>query len=124
MTSAGIMSYSSDVTSTAICGINKPDTSLLPRLGARSGRSGERSVFLERLRSAVQRHLRARAEVIPEVSTADIIRQFQSETDAILEAREPRWARVTLLTLTAMLASLIVLMIMTRLDRVVSSTSG
>ena len=81
-------------------------------------------MFLEQLRSAVQRHLRARAEVIREVSTADIIRQFQSETDAILEAREPRWARVTLLTITAMLASLIVLMIMTRLDRVVSSTSG
>src|SRR5262249_45392012 len=102
----------------------KPDTSLLPRLGARSGRSGERSVFLEQLWSAVQRHLRARAEVIREVSTADIIRQFQSETDAILEAREPRWARATLLTLTAMLADLIVLMIMTRRDRVVSSTSG
>jgi len=81
-------------------------------------------VFLEGVRSALKRHLTAKAEAIRDVSTADIIRQFQSETDAIREAPEPRCARVTVLTLAALLLSLTMVMTLTRLDRVVSSTGG
>jgi len=81
-------------------------------------------VFLEGLLNAGRRHLRAKAEALREAATADIIRQFQSETDAIREAPEPRWARVTVLTLAALLLSMIIVVTLTRLDRVVSSIGG
>jgi hemolysin D len=54
----------------------------------------------------------------------DTIRQFQSETDAIREAPQPRWARVTVLTLTGLVVAAIAIMALTRLDRVVTSMSG
>jgi HlyD family secretion protein len=53
-----------------------------------------------------------------------IVRQFQSETDAIREAPEPRWARATVLTLTGLIVTAVAVMFLTRLDRVVTSTSG
>jgi len=81
-------------------------------------------MFPERLLNAGKRRLRARAEAIRDAATADMIRQFQSETDAIRDAPEPRWARVTVLTLATLLLSLILLMTLTRIDRVVSSTVG
>jgi hemolysin D len=52
----------------------------------------------------------------------DVIRQFQSETDEIREAPEPRWARVTVLTLAGLFVSLIAIMCLTRLDRVVTGS--
>ena len=55
---------------------------------------------------------------------AGVIRQFQSETAAITEASEPKWARVTVLVLAAMFLALILIMCFTKLDRVVSSTGG
>jgi hemolysin D len=81
-------------------------------------------VFLEKLLNTARRHLRAKAEAIRDAATADIIRQFQSETDAIREAPEPRWARITVLTLAALLLSMLIAMILTRLDRVVTSIGG
>jgi hemolysin D len=81
-------------------------------------------VFLEKLLNTARRHLRAKAEAIRDAATADIIRQFQSETDAIREAPEPRWARITVLTLAALLLSMLIVMILTRLDRVVTSIGG
>jgi hemolysin D len=54
----------------------------------------------------------------------DAVRQFQSETDAIREAPEPRWARVTVWTLTGMIVTAIAIMFLTRVDRVVTSTNG
>jgi hemolysin D len=52
------------------------------------------------------------------------IRQFQSETAAIREAPEPRAPRIAVWLLAGLVISLVVLSIMTRLDRVVSSASG
>ena len=81
-------------------------------------------MFLEKLLNTARRHLRAKAEAIRDAATVDIIRQFQSETDAIREAPEPRWARITVLTLAALLLSMLIVMILTRLDRVVTSIGG
>jgi hemolysin D len=53
-----------------------------------------------------------------------IVRQFQSETDAIREAPEPRWARLTVLVLAALLASLILIMCLFRVDRVITSQAA
>ena len=54
----------------------------------------------------------------------DIVRQFQSETDEIREATEPRWARATVWTLAGMIVTAIAIMFLTRLDRVVISIGG
>ncbi len=53
-----------------------------------------------------------------------IIRLFQSETAEILEAPEPFGVRATLYVVAAFFVALIVLGLVTRLDRVVTSTSG
>ncbi|MGJ4952575.1 HlyD family type I secretion periplasmic adaptor subunit [Bradyrhizobium sp. HKCCYLS20291] len=52
------------------------------------------------------------------------VRQFQSETAAIREAPEPIAARATLYVLVAFVVSLVVVMCLTRLDRVISSVGG
>jgi hemolysin D len=52
------------------------------------------------------------------------VRRFQSETAEIREAPEPRWARVTVLVLAAMFVTAILIICVTRVDRVVSSTGG
>lgn len=57
-------------------------------------------------------------------SSLAVIRQFQSETDAIRESGEPLIARATLFVLSAFLVSSIVVMCLTRLDRVISSVGG
>jgi hemolysin D len=57
-------------------------------------------------------------------SAIEIIRQFQSETDAIREAPEPRWARITVVTLAGLIISLTAIAFLTRLDRVVTSVGG
>ena len=53
-----------------------------------------------------------------------IIRRFQSETDAITEASNPQWARITVLTLAGLFVSVIVIMCLTKIDRVVTSAGG
>jgi hemolysin D len=53
-----------------------------------------------------------------------IIRQFQSETDAISEAPQPQWARVTVFSLAALFVSVILVMCLTKMDRVVTSVGG
>ncbi len=53
-----------------------------------------------------------------------IVRLFQSETAEILEAPEPRGVRSMVYVLGAFLVSLLVLSLVTRLDRVVMSVSG
>jgi len=50
------------------------------------------------------------------------VRRFQSEADAIREAPEPRFARVTVWVCSGMIVCLVALMALTRMDRVVSST--
>ena len=60
----------------------------------------------------------------PNSSALTLVRQFQSETDAIREAPEPRWARITVLVLAGLLVSLIAIMVFTRMDRVISSQGG
>lgn len=50
------------------------------------------------------------------------IRRFQSETDAIREAPEPRFARITVWACGAMILCLVALMALTRMDRVVSAS--
>jgi hemolysin D len=52
------------------------------------------------------------------------IKRFQSETDAIREAPEPVWARMTVFLLGGMLASLLVVSLVTSMDRVVVSQYG
>ena len=60
----------------------------------------------------------------PSSAAAGVIHQFQSETDAVSEASEPKWARVTVFVLAAMFASVLLIMCVTRLDRVVTSVGG
>ena len=60
----------------------------------------------------------------PDSSALTLVRQFQSETDAIREAPEPRWARITVFVLTGLLVSLIAIMVLTRMDRVITSQAG
>lgn len=60
----------------------------------------------------------------PSSSAVGIIRQFQSETDAVSEVEPSKAARVTVLALTALLFSLILIMCVTKIDRVVSSVGG
>ncbi len=57
-------------------------------------------------------------------SALTVVRRFQSETDAIREAREPLVARMTLFALAGLIAILVALSFLTHIDRVVSSTSG
>ena len=60
----------------------------------------------------------------PSSSAIGVIRQFQSETDAITEASHPRWARITVFTLAGLFLSIIAIMCLTKIDRVVSSVGG
>jgi hemolysin D len=62
--------------------------------------------------------------VSPSSSAIGVIRQFQSEADAITEAPEPRGARVTVFTLAGLFVSVIAIMCLTKLDRVVTSAGG
>jgi hemolysin D len=60
----------------------------------------------------------------PEEDNISRVRQFQSETDEIREAPEPLALRVTIILLAGLFVSLISLSFLTRVDRVISSTSG
>jgi hemolysin D len=63
--------------------------------------------------------------VSPNKSSAlGVVREFQSEVDAISEAAEPSWARVTVLALAGLFFSVILLMCLTKIDRVVTSQAG
>src|SRR5258708_7852066 len=64
---------------------------------------------------------RAKAD---DAATLAVIRQFQSESDALREASQPRWSRLTVLTLAGFFAAGLVLTFVTRFDRVVTSQSG
>jgi hemolysin D len=65
------------------------------------------------------REFQAKAE-----TAIDVISEFQSETDAIREAAEPRWARVTVFTLAGLFVTALLIMFLTRIDRVVTSVGG
>jgi HlyD family secretion protein len=60
----------------------------------------------------------------PSQASLATVRQFQSETDAIREAAEPLAARATLFVLSAFLVAILVVLCVTRLDRVITSMSG
>jgi HlyD family secretion protein len=60
----------------------------------------------------------------PSSSAIRVIRQFQSEVDAIADAPQPQWARITIFTLAGLFASLIAIMCLTRIDRLVTSIGG
>ena len=60
----------------------------------------------------------------PSSSAIGVIRQFQSEVDAIADAPQPQWARMTVFTLAGLFVSLIAIMCLTRIDRVVTSIGG
>jgi hemolysin D len=51
-----------------------------------------------------------------------IVRQFESETEALRAAPEPRYARITVFVLTGLLVSLVLVMSLAKMDRVVSSS--
>ncbi len=57
-------------------------------------------------------------------SALSVVRRFQSETDAIREAREPLVARMTLFALSGLVAILVVISFVAHIDRVVTSTQG
>lgn len=57
-------------------------------------------------------------------SALGTVREFQSEVDAIGEAVEPPWARITVFVLTGLFVSAIALMFLTKIDRVVTSMAG
>jgi hemolysin D len=52
------------------------------------------------------------------------VRQFQSETDAIREAPEPRGTRVTVFLLAGLILSAVVIMGFTKVDRIIASVGG
>ena len=60
----------------------------------------------------------------PSSSAVGVIRQFQSEAEAIVGAPQPQWARMTVITLAGLFASLITIMCLTKIDRVVTSIGG
>ncbi len=60
----------------------------------------------------------------PKPSAIGVIRQFQSEADAISDAAHPQWARITVMTLAGLFASVIAIMCLTKIDRVVTSVGG
>jgi hemolysin D len=62
--------------------------------------------------------------VFPSSSAIGVIRQFQSETDAITEAPNPQWARITVFVLAGLFLSVIAIMCLTKIDRVVTSVGG
>jgi hemolysin D len=62
--------------------------------------------------------------VSPSSSAISIIRQFQSETNAITEAPNPQWTRITVLVLSSLFLSVIAIMCLTTIDRVVTSVGG
>ena len=53
-----------------------------------------------------------------------LISQFQSETSGITDAPQPRWARSTVLILAALFLSMILIMCVTKIDRLVTSASA
>ena len=53
-----------------------------------------------------------------------VVKQFQSESDAIREAPEPRWARLTVFVLAGMLVSAIAIAVLTKVDRIIVSVGG
>ncbi len=57
-------------------------------------------------------------------SDLTVIRQFQSEADGITEAPEPRWARLTVFVLAGLFVSTILILSLTKIDRVVTSVGG
>ena len=91
--SAGIQNCWRAATSTAIFGISKRGMSCL-RVGVKSRRSGTPALSDKRSQLAV-------------------VRQFQSETDAIREAPEPRYARITVFVLTGFIVSCVTVMALT-----------
>lgn len=60
----------------------------------------------------------------PSPSAINIIRQFQSESNAITEAANPVWSRITIFGLAGLFLSVIAIMCLTRIDRVVTSVGG
>src|ERR1700752_4884321 len=60
----------------------------------------------------------------PNASANAVIRQFQSETDAFTEAPHPHWARITVFVLGSLFLSIIIIMCVTKIDRVVTSVGG
>jgi len=70
------------------------------------------------------RLFRFRSEQTRDAATVGQIRQFESEVNAVTDAPTPAWARVTVLTLAGMFACAGVILIVTQLDRVVTSEGG
>ena len=60
----------------------------------------------------------------PNATANGVIQQFQSEADAINEAPQPRWARITIAILTGLFLSVVAIMCLTKMDRVVTSVGG
>ena len=72
----------------------------------------------------IARLFRSSTDMAREASTVGLIRQFESEANAVADAPPPAWARATVLTLGAMSACAIAVMIVTQIDRVVTSNGG
>lgn len=58
----------------------------------------------------------------PKTVANSVVRQFQSESEAIREAPEPRYARITVWVLAGFILSCVAVMSLTRMDRVVSAS--
>jgi HlyD family secretion protein len=81
-------------------------------------------VSVRSLEPRIGRRLRFGAERAQDAAAVGLIRQFESEANALTDAPAPAWARVTVLTLAGMFALAIVMMSITRIDRVVTSQGG
>src|SRR5262245_61093944 len=104
MTSAGTKSCWSATTSTVRFGTSRTRIWCLP-IGTTDRISGVRPLS-------------------PNQASLATVRQFQSETDAIREESEPLVARSTLFVLAAFLLAIVAILGLTRIDRVITSTSG
>lgn len=60
----------------------------------------------------------------PDSAQAAVIRQFQSEVDAISDAPQSRWTHATVIVLASLFLAVIVIMCVTKVDRVVTSAGG
>ena len=60
----------------------------------------------------------------PNEASSAAVRQFQTEAAAITEASHPHWARITVLVLAGLFVSVLLIMCLTKIDRVVTSMGG
>jgi len=84
----------------------------------------DRAVSAKSLALGIGRLFGFRTDSARDAATVGLIRQFESEVNTVADAPVPAWARITVLTLAGMFACAVAILIVTQLDRVVTSEGG